>query len=82
MGTTYMNHDYLLQTELVTAREFADYYPTFETIMRDLLDTLFRLMYFIKDQKPAPEDGVQYFRLGALRSTTLQPPSDLVAGAR
>lgn len=61
MPTNYMNHNYLVQTEAVTAAEFAKNNPTAEAIMPELMDTLFRLTYFVEHQTPAPEDGVHFF---------------------
>src|SRR6266568_4910371 len=61
MATVYMSHDYLVQTEATTAREFAENYPTFVAIIPQLLDALFKLTYFVEHEKPAPEDGFQFF---------------------
>lgn len=58
----FLNFDYLRQTELVTAQAFADSYDaTFETTMPDLLDSLFRLTYFIEPPTPPREDELHPF---------------------
>ena len=52
---------YLVRSELATTDECARTYETSETVLPDLLDTLFRLMYFTQEQEPGQEDGLNYF---------------------
>jgi len=57
----YMSHAYLRQSEGVAFREFGETWEGIEALMPELIDTLFRLSYFAKQQEPQPEDGFAYF---------------------
>ncbi len=47
-----MNHEYSLRTEADALQGFVEQYPRFGEMMPSLLDTLFRVAYFIGDQRP------------------------------
>jgi len=61
--TKYMSVAYLRQSEEETRAEFSRVFAMFEEHMASVLDAMFRLTYFIKEQSPPPPDGVQFFAL-------------------
>lgn len=59
----FMSFPYLQQTEGQTTRAFSEQFASFEAVTADIIDTLFRLPYFIKPRVDEPADGVHQFVL-------------------